>query len=84
MEYSVPAEHGIACLRDILATIKKQNIPVIFPMEFRDIKADDIWLSPFYQRNSCHNFHDKNYKKYFAAIEPKFKKSRQPPAKCVG
>ena len=34
MEYSVPAEHGVACLREILATIKKQNIDVIFPMEF--------------------------------------------------
>jgi FAD-linked oxidoreductase len=78
MEYSVPAEHGVACLREILATIKKQNINVIFPMEFRYIKADDVWLSPFYQRDSCaiscHNFHDKDYKKYFAAIEPIFLK----------
>ncbi len=76
MEYSVPAEHGMACLREILAVIKKQNIDVIFPMEVRYIKADDIWLSPFYQRDSCaiscHNFHDKDYKKYFAAIEPIF------------
>lgn len=76
MEYSVPAEHGMACLREILDVIKKQNIDVIFPMEIRYIKADDIWLSPFYQRDSCaiscHNFHDKDYKKYFAAIEPIF------------
>jgi FAD/FMN-containing dehydrogenase len=45
-------------------------------MEYRYIKADDIWLSPFYQSDSCaiscHNFHDKDYKKYFAAIEPIF------------
>lgn len=76
MEYSIPAEHGIACLREILATIKKLDIDVIFPMEYRYIKADDIWLSPFYQRDSCaiscHNFHDKDYKKYFSAIEPIF------------
>ncbi|MCJ8321372.1 MAG: FAD-binding protein [Colwellia sp.] len=76
MEYSIPAEHGVACLREILATIKKQNIDVIFPMEFRYVKADNIWLSPFYQRDSCaiscHNFHDKDYQKYFAAIEPIF------------
>jgi FAD-linked oxidoreductase len=76
MEYSIPAEHGVACLREILDTIKQQNIDVIFPIEYRYIKADDIWLSPFYQRDSCaiscHNFHDKDYKKYFAAIEPIF------------
>jgi len=76
MEYSIPAEHGVACLREILALIKKLDIDVIFPMEYRYVKADDIWLSPFYQRDSCsiscHNFHDKDYKKYFAAIEPIF------------
>ena len=76
MEYSIPAEYGVACLREILATIKKLDIDVIFPMEYRYIKADNIWLSPFYQRDSCaiscHNFADKDYKKYFAAIEPIF------------
>ncbi|WP_296982090.1 MULTISPECIES: D-arabinono-1,4-lactone oxidase [unclassified Thalassolituus] len=76
MEYTVPAEVGPQCLREILHTIKKQNIPVVFPIEARYIKGDDVWLSPFYQRDgfsiSCHNFHDKDYKKYFAAIEPIF------------
>ncbi|MFC3678677.1 D-arabinono-1,4-lactone oxidase [Bacterioplanoides pacificum] len=76
MEYTVPAEVGPQCLREILQTIKQKNIPVIFPIEARYIKGDDVWLSPFYQRDgfaiSCHNFHDKDYKKYFAAIEPIF------------
>lgn len=76
MEYSIPAEHGVACLREILTTIKKKNIPVIFPLEYRYVKSDNIWLSQFYQQDSCaisvHNFHDKDYKKYFAEIEPIF------------
>jgi FAD/FMN-containing dehydrogenase len=76
MEYTVPAEKGPACLAEILATIQRENLDVIFPIEYRYVKADDIWLSPFYQRNgctiSCHNFHDRDYKKYFAAIEPIF------------
>ena len=76
MEYSVPAEHGIACLKEILDAITKHDIDVIFPLEVRFVKADDVWLSPFYQRESCaiscHNFHDKDYKKYFALIEPIF------------
>ena len=76
MEYTVPAERGPACLSEILQTIRRENIDVIFPLEYRYVKADDIWLSPFYQRDgcaiSCHNFHDRDYKKYFAAIEPIF------------
>jgi FAD-linked oxidoreductase len=76
MEYTVPAEHGPACLSEILATIRRDDIDVIFPLEYRYVQADDVWLSPFYQRPgcaiSCHNFHDRDYKKYFAAIEPIF------------
>ena len=76
MEYTVPAEHGPACLAEILATIRRDDIDVIFPLEYRYVQADDVWLSPFYQRPgcaiSCHNFHDRDYKKYFAAIEPIF------------
>ena len=78
MEYSIPAEHGVDCIREILATIKKLNIDIIFPMEYRYVPADDIWLSPFYGRDtcaiSCHQFHDRDYKPYFAEIEPIFHK----------
>ena len=78
MEYSVPAEHGVNCLREVLNAIKQADSDVIFPIEYRYIKADDIWLSPFFQRDacaiSCHNFHDKDYKKYFALLEPIFRK----------
>jgi len=76
MEYTVPAEQGPACLEEILATIRSQDVNVIFPLEYRYVQADDIWLSPFYQRPgcaiSCHQFHDLDYQKYFAAIEPIF------------
>jgi len=76
MEYTVPAEHGPACLAEILDTIRRDDIDVIFPLEYRYVQADDIWLSPFFDRPgcaiSCHNFHDRDYQKYFAAIEPIF------------
>lgn len=78
MEYSIPAESGPKCLREILDVIERHNLEVIFPLEYRYVKADDIWLSPFYQRDSCtiscHEFHDKSFKKYFAALEPIFLK----------
>lgn len=78
MEYSVPAERGLECLQEVMDTIKQQDADVVFPLEFRYIKADDVWLSPFYQRDSCaiscHQFHDEPYKKYFALLEPIFLK----------
>jgi len=83
MEYSVPAERGVECLQEILATIKKQKLDVVFPIEYRYVKADNIWLSQFYQRDSCaiscHNFADRDYKRYFAAIEPIFLKYKGRP-----
>ncbi len=76
MEYSIPAELGPKCLKEILDTIKSHNIDIIFPIEYRYVKGDDIWLSPFYGRDSCtiscHNFHDRDHKKYFALVEPIF------------
>lgn len=76
MEYTVPAEDGLACFREVLETIKKKDIDVIFPIEYRYIKEDDIWLSQFYGRPgaaiSVHNFHDKPYMPYFAEMEAIF------------
>jgi FAD-linked oxidoreductase len=78
MEYSLAAEDGMQCLQEVLYTIKKQKIDVVFPIEYRYVKGDDIWLSQFYQRDSCsisiHNFSDRDYRQYFAAIEPIFLK----------
>jgi FAD-linked oxidoreductase len=76
MEYTVPAEDGLACFREVLETIKEKDIDVIFPIEYRYIKEDDIWLSQFYKRPgaaiSVHNFHDKPYMPYFAEMEAIF------------
>ena len=76
MEYTVPAEDGLACFREVLTTIKEKNIDIIFPIEYRYIAEDDIWLSQFYQRAgaaiSVHNFHDKPYLPYFAEMEAIF------------
>lgn len=76
MEYAVPADAGPACLREILETIRRRNIPVCFPLEYRRIAADDIWLSMFEGRPSAsisvHQFGDLDHKAYFAEIEPIF------------
>jgi FAD-linked oxidoreductase len=78
MEYTVPADAGPACLREILSTIVDRKIPVIFPIEYRYTLQDDIWLSMFNQQDGCsisiHQFADEDYREYFAVIEPIFEK----------
>ncbi len=76
MEYSVPAEHGPACLREILALIRERDLRTWFPIEYRYVKADDIPLSMFEGRDSCsisvHQHYSMDHHNFFAAIEPIF------------
>jgi FAD/FMN-containing dehydrogenase len=76
MEYSVPAEHGPACLREILKLIQDKDLRTWFPIEYRYVKADDIPLSMFEGRDSCsisvHQHNQMDHHNFFAAIEPIF------------
>ncbi len=76
MEYQVPAEAGPECLREVLKTIRDNNLNTWFPLEYRYVKGDDIWLSPFYGRDtasiSVHQYYEMDYHDYFARIEPIF------------
>ena len=45
MEYSVPAESGPDCLADIRQLLQTQFKGVSWPVEYRTVAADDIWLS---------------------------------------
>jgi FAD-linked oxidoreductase len=76
-ECHVPREEGIACVREVIAALEKRN-EVFFPMEFRFVKADDAWLSPFYKRDSCsiavHAAHGEAYDYLLSDIGPIFRK----------
>ncbi len=76
MEYSLPAEHGPACLREILKLIRDQGLRTWFPIEYRYVKADDIPLSMFEGRDSCsisvHQHYTMDHHNVFAAVEPIF------------
>lgn len=76
MEYSIPAEHMAVALQDIDHVIQKNNLNVHFPVECRYVKADDLWLSPSYKRDSAyiavHMYKGMEYKRYFAAVEEVF------------
>lgn len=52
MEFAMPAKAGADCVREIVAMIRKRRIATAFPLEFRYVKADKGWLSPFYERDS--------------------------------
>jgi FAD-linked oxidoreductase len=76
MEYSVPAANGVDCIREIAEVIRRQRIAGVFPIEFRFVKADDCWLSPFYKREavtiSVHQYHAQSHEPLFNAVEPVF------------
>ncbi|WP_240651311.1 MULTISPECIES: D-arabinono-1,4-lactone oxidase [unclassified Variovorax] len=51
-ECHVPRADGIACVREVIAALERRD-DVFFPLEFRFVKSDDAWLSPFHERDSC-------------------------------
>jgi FAD-linked oxidoreductase len=78
MEYHLPREHGLQALREVRAALESQHHEVFFPIEVRFVKGDDIWLSPFYERDTCsiavHRYFEEDYAPYFKTIEPIFRK----------
>lgn len=78
MEYAVPAGNGADCIREVAEAIRNQKIAGVFPIEFRFVKADDIWISPFYKRDavtiSVHQYHRQSYDTLFGAAEAIFKR----------
>jgi FAD/FMN-containing dehydrogenase len=50
MEYSLPARHGPACLRALRERIARDYPELAWPLEYRTLAADEVWLSSAYQR----------------------------------
>jgi len=76
MEYEIPAERGRECLEEILATVRKSGLRTLFPLEYRFVAADDVWLSPFFGRDSvsisAHQHASTDYRPLFSLVEPIF------------
>jgi len=77
MEYAVPIGQGADCIREIVAEIRRKRINTGFPLEFRTVAADDIWLSPFYRRESAtiavHQYYKVDTTPLFSACEEIFR-----------
>ena len=50
MEYSVPAELGPACFAAVRERMRSHHPDVVWPVEYRTLRADDSWLSNAYGR----------------------------------
>jgi FAD-linked oxidoreductase len=77
MEYAVPFEQGPDTIRKIVSEIRKRRINTGFPIEYRSVAPDDVWLSPFYQRKSAtiavHQYHRVNTSRLFDMCESIFR-----------
>ena len=73
MEWSLPAAHGADALREIRALISRREFPLMFPLEYRWVRADDLWLSPNHGRDSVHisvhQFRGMPFERYFDAVQ---------------
>ncbi len=73
MEYAVPVAKGPECVQEIVATIRKNRINTGFPIEYRTVAADDVWMSPFYKRPratiALHQYHRVDTTKLFETAE---------------
>lgn len=79
MEYCVPAEDGIATLKQVCATIRDNNINVMFPIEFRYVRADNSMIGMFGQRDgatiSVHQYVKQDATPLLNAVEPLLQKA---------
>jgi FAD/FMN-containing dehydrogenase len=77
MEYAVPFAQGADCVREIVEIIRKKRINTGFPLEFRSVAADDVWLSPFHARESAtiavHQYRRVDTNRLFNACETIFR-----------
>ncbi|GHO95279.1 FAD-binding oxidoreductase [Reticulibacter mediterranei] len=78
MEYNIPAEHARSVVQEVQECINRNQFAVHFPIECRFVHADDIWLSPAYQRESfyvaVHMYCGMPYKEYFRQVEEIFRR----------
>ena len=77
MEYSVPAAAGARCLREVLAAVSDNDVPVYFPLEYRYVAAGASWLGMNsgdepHATISVHQSAGEDWRPYFDLVEPIF------------
>jgi len=76
MEYNIPIPRFKELVREVADVVAKNRFKINFPTENRFVKADDIYLSPAYNRDSAyiaaHVYKGMDYKPYFETLESIF------------
>lgn len=77
MEYEMPRAAGLDTLDEVIGWIKAKRLPVAFPLEYRTVAADDIWLSPMHAGPvasiSLHQYAKMPWRAMFADAEAIFR-----------
>jgi FAD/FMN-containing dehydrogenase len=83
IEYALPAEEGPGCLRELRELMLNKHKDITWPLEYRTVAADDIWLSQMYGRAtvtiSAHQAANLPYEPFFADVEAIFRNHRGRP-----
>lgn len=73
MEYSIPREHLVSALTQIVEAVDREKLNISFPVEVRVTGSDDVALSTSYGRQSAyiavHMFKGMAYERYFRLVE---------------
>ena len=73
MEYAVPRAAGMHALVEARRAMERGGWPISFPVEIRFARADDVWLSTAYERDTVYlAFHvnaQTDHTAYFRAVE---------------
>jgi FAD-linked oxidoreductase len=51
-EWHLPRERALNCLKEVVSKLESRN-EVFFPLEFRFVRRDEAWLSPFHDQDCC-------------------------------
>jgi FAD-linked oxidoreductase len=77
MEYAVPVEKGPDCLRELSEYITREKLPVHFPVEYRFVRGDDVYLSPAHGGDrafiAVHQYRGMPLEPYFSGAEAIFR-----------
>ena len=78
IEFALPAAAGPECFADVRKLMREQFADVTWPVEYRTLAADAIWLSPAYGREtvtiSVHDSAERPFARFFAAVEAIFRR----------
>ncbi|MDT5017962.1 MAG: L-gulono,4-lactone dehydrogenase [Mycobacterium sp.] len=73
MEYAIDRAHARSAIEQVIALVRSRRLPILYPLEVRFVAADDAFLSPSHQRETCyiavHQYNGMEFESYLRAVE---------------